>query len=215
MNTEKNSIADAISALKEEAARNDEFAAIMYVLANRERTRRNLDLVALQRTMEQHGADFKRETYEHAISKLGALGFGRVKRSPGGKILGLTDINTTLQSIGQASAGKVDKLEQFKAKKLNKFKKLPDIAEKIMEETPNAKRPGLSESEWANLKPAKTAYEKPAITKPKSRAYSLFLTVMINSSPVVFPGPANMKPEDLGAFLLNFNNLVKGYGGNA
>lgn len=191
MNTEKtNTLTDAITALKEEAAKNDEFAVIMYVLANRERTRRNLDLIALQRTMEQHGADFKREAYEHVISVLGNLGFGRVKLSSSGKILGLTDINTTLQSIGQASAGKTDKLEQFKQKRLNKFKKLPDV-----------------------LKPSILDKVEPPIVK--SKAYELFLTVIVNKAPIVIPGPANLKPEDLGEFLVNFNNLVKGHGGNA
>lgn len=112
---------EVVKALRDEAAKNDKFMAVMYVLANRERSRKNLHIVALQQTMKAQGADFSRDFYEYVIDFLGKLGLGVVKKSPRGRIQALTNISTKLQSIGQAAAGKIERMEKFIPGNTTKF----------------------------------------------------------------------------------------------
>lgn len=105
---------EMIEQLKQEAKANKVSNAVFHVLAMRRRARHNITLNGLQQRMKAEGFDYKPADYIPAIRLLAKLGFGQLDVDSLGKIRGLKDIKTTLQSIGVAAVGNAADLANYR-----------------------------------------------------------------------------------------------------
>lgn len=175
-----------VETLQDEATKDDVFNAMCELFAQRKRTRSRVTLKGLMLAMQyvKGSGNWSDKDYAKALEKLAKIGFGNLKYNSKNEVVALDNVKITLQSIGKAALMKGDELAKKKTAYKNKFKELEPAS--------------FIENNGHTMD-----------AKPKSRSYGMFLTVMINNSPVTFPGPEKIKPEDLGAFLLKFNELVK------
>lgn len=172
------------AALQTKALHDDLFNVMCYLFAHRQRTRKQVQLNALKRTVEAEGADFLDKEYQDALKFLASLGIGTIRYNSKGKMLGLYDIKYTLQSVGQAAANKRATLETTSSRRVNKFQDLIPAS-----------------------KPKLDFIEKPQ--EKAKRDFKVSLTIMIKGTPVVLEGPDNLRAEDVGAYIATFNNLTK------
>lgn len=150
---------EVVKALQSEAAHNERFGAIMSMLSERQRGRGNLTIAGLRQKTAEMGGGFSIRDYEHVIQFLASLGLGIIQKNARGRITALTDIEHTLQSIGEAAIKGNVTFTKFKKKM--KFKKLDEKAL-----VPN---------------------QKP-ILAPKGAVVQqqMFLVVMVDGKPTVF-----------------------------
>lgn len=103
--------ADKLSALKD----------TLFAFAMRERARHEITLVSLVSRMKKEGFDHSRHDYVEVLKLLAKAGIGRLDLDPKGRVRGLKEVKTTLQSIGAAALGESARLEI--AKRRNRFGK--------------------------------------------------------------------------------------------
>lgn len=108
-----------IETLKKEAATNKAANAVFHVFALRQRARRNVTVHSLEQRMKKEGFDFSPNEYSGVLKTLAGLGFGKLQTDHKGRVKALTDVNTTLQSIGSAACGQRVTLTGLKSR--NKF----------------------------------------------------------------------------------------------
>lgn len=94
-----------VEALQKEAKTNPASSAVFHVFASRERARSTVMLTSLYNGMKKEGFSFSRADYVSVLKLLNSLGFGTLYQDSRGRVLGLKNVKTTLQSIGEAALG--------------------------------------------------------------------------------------------------------------
>lgn len=183
-----------IVSLRAEAKQNPVFNALCHMFVLRKRTRGRLTVTRLKQAMDAEGFTFTRKDYESALRFMGGLGLGQLSLSPRGKVKALNSLKIRLQSIGNAALGqaKVAKLE--KRQEVNKYGEIVSM-----------------QNDMHN----KEFIETPVVAKPSKKAtiraeepYPTFLTMLVGGKPINIPGPANITPENLGEFIVQFKALT-------
>jgi hypothetical protein len=100
-----------IDNLKKEANNNSVAKDIFEYFCSRERARQTLTVDALYKRMTLEGIKHSRYEYAAVISVLSALGIGKLNKDLKGRVKGLTNVNYTLKSVGEAALGKINTLE--------------------------------------------------------------------------------------------------------
>lgn len=103
-----------IEQLKKEANSNPVAKDVFTMFASRKRARQNVQVDALERRMIKEGFSHPKEAYRSVLKFLVGVGFGKLDLGPGGKVRGIKELRTTLQSIGSAAYGEVAKVRNFK-----------------------------------------------------------------------------------------------------
>lgn len=194
---------EIVTALRERAANNDVFNAICYIFAKRQRARRQVTVSALKQAMEVEGADFTTQQYIETLKFLAQLGLGKEKVNTNGEFVGLGEIQTTLQSIGQAAAAKRPDLKRLKPQpKGPKFIDLtkPEVLPPTIIETKKHVLRKASDEKKAEIARAQAA---------KERIYTVYIVLYQNGQKTVLEGDL-IKGSDLGEFMANYRTLVDG-----
>ena len=103
-----------IEQLKKEANSNPVAKDVFAMFASRKRARQNVQVDALERRMIKEGFSHPKEAYRSVLKFLVGVGFGKLDLGPGGKVRGIKELRTTLQSIGSAAYGEAAKVKNFK-----------------------------------------------------------------------------------------------------
>lgn len=219
MATKENKI---VEALRAEAARNPAFSAVCHAFAMRQRTRFKVTVGNLAATMKKEGFQFAKEQYAEILKFLHGLGIGTLVVHPKKGITALDHIQVTLQSIGKAAVGgQAEVKRQTPAHKFTELK-----AEAVVPQAPKAPAKvtvpkleslaALGEVDTPAPKAAPPAQPKTAPKEPqkivRDTNFPAFLTVLIDGKLVAFPGPTNIKSDNLGEFLVKFKELAKDAG---
>lgn len=106
--------------------------AIFILWGMRKRTRAEVNLSVLMKTMKNEKFSYTRQEYAEFLEQLASLGIGKLERRKG-KVYALRDIGLTLQSIGAVATGHGE-LKPLPIRIRNKFVKLP-IPEKVQTPT--------------------------------------------------------------------------------
>lgn len=107
METNQNNTVSRKNTLEQKAKSDAAFNAVCHVFALRERTRKQVMLNSLKVKMKKEGFDFSHEQYLEVIKFLASLGYGKLKHNRANRIVGLTEVRTKLQRIGEMALGKV------------------------------------------------------------------------------------------------------------
>lgn len=177
-----------IETLRKEAKSDKFVESICTVLAVKPRSRFTLTVDALNQRMTKEGFDFDHERAVRFLSLLARLGFGRLQKS-GGKVVALTEIRTTLQSIGKAAMGEAVNLDKFQ--KRNRYTKLAHVPRAAM----------AAQTAPAPIKPKTLLRSIP----PKAPPVSVIgLAVSLNGRTVRLPIGDDMTVEDIAALAQRF-----------
>jgi hypothetical protein len=116
---------------------------LFHAWALRKRARHSVALPALVQRMHREGFAHPKEAYVPVLKTLASMGFGKLDVDPKGRIRGLKEVQTTLQSIGKAALGQ-SSLNSFH--KRNRFKKLEESKTRleISKKRPLAKKASLT-----------------------------------------------------------------------
>lgn len=183
------------------AASDKTFNAVAHVFAIRERARGEVTLSNLRLRMAREGFHFKGDELGQVLKKLSELGIGTLYIDSDKRIRSLKNIKVTLQSIGQAAVGKLDKLEKFTPD--NHYVALPVEPKAAPPKAAAAPAPKIADQV------AKQPLHTPSIM-PR-REYKAALLVMIDDAPVSFPIP-KITTEKLGQLLAEFYKKETGTG---
>lgn len=110
---------ELVEKLRKEAQVNKAFNAVCHIFALRQRARKEIYINSLMQKMEKEGFRFEKADYVKVLQFLASLGIGKLYTDHKGRVMGLKEIHTTLQSIG-SSACADGSLKGFKFR--NKFK---------------------------------------------------------------------------------------------
>lgn len=114
---------EIIQALQSEAKANPASNAVFHVFAIRKRARNTVTLTALYNRMRREQFNYSKQEYLPVIKKLVSLGLGTGVYNKRSRLIGVKDLETTLQSIGVAACGDTNAdLGKFKPR--NKFSKV-------------------------------------------------------------------------------------------
>lgn len=80
-------------------------AAVLDSFSKRERDRDNIKLRALIRRMQKDGYEYVSDEYADVLEKLAKLELGTLEKNSRGRVVGLKNIVTPLQSIGESAQG--------------------------------------------------------------------------------------------------------------
>lgn len=94
--------------LRDEASKNPAFSAICHNFALRERSRSEITLTSLYKTMTKEGFNYDKGQYARAFRFLAALGIGDLYNDAKGRLRKLMHINVALQVIALAALSKDD-----------------------------------------------------------------------------------------------------------
>lgn len=120
MNTEQK-----IEILRKEAAGNKAANALFHAFAVRQRARFRINMNTLVVKMKHEGYEYSSSDYAPVLKLMADLGFGSLDIDSKGRIKGLKDIKTTLQSIGKAACGEMGYLSPSKHR--NRFLKIGTV----------------------------------------------------------------------------------------
>lgn len=166
-------IEQKIQRLREEAKKNPVASAVFHSFAMRQRARVDINLNTLVSKMQHEGFKFEKGDYIPVIKLLAELGFGTLKTGYNGRVLGLSDIRTTLQSIGKAACGDEAELEGFKPR--NKFASLPVVRQAARTEV--------------------VVNKEPELVKP------LTVSMTIKGKPITLSLPPDLEPQEIAAII--------------
>lgn len=178
----------AIDLVKQEAAKNPAANAALYVFALRKRTRHQVTLTSLVSRMKAEGFEnFKAEDYAPLLKIMANAGFGKLATDAKGRVKGLKDINTTLQSIGAAAVSDVKGIAMLdKASPRHRFGKLS---------VPTVKAPTKAvEAPKAPVQVERRAVERPGIG----------ITISINGKTLSVPVPSNFTADEIASLVSKF-----------
>lgn len=96
---------DVTDAIKKYAASNTLFHMVCKKFTERVRNRNHITAAALKLTMSKDDLNFPLEKYYEILEFLGKLGLGKIVANSAGKVIELTHIPVSLQSIGQIVHG--------------------------------------------------------------------------------------------------------------
>lgn len=167
-----------IEVLKQECERNKIFNAVMHVCALRKRARSSITVTGLAIRMRKEGFNYVPSDYSATLKILASVGLGTAKANSRGKVVALTNINVSLQSIGRAALGKS-----------NSF--IPYM---------DSPQPTYSNLVPLSSKPVVEAPKKPQ-AEPKTQT-DLALVVRINGKPVNINIPPSYSTSEV-AFLIS------------
>lgn len=108
---------EVVSQLVSEAKANPASNAVFHVFGLRQRTRPSVSLVSLYHKMRKEGFSYTKEEYLPVLRLLATSGFGDLDVTSHGRVKGLKNIKTTLQSIGQMACGQKVTAEKFKPRR--------------------------------------------------------------------------------------------------
>ncbi len=166
-----------VEALKREAEVNPASKAALMVFAVRKRPRSTLTLVGLEHRMQREGFKYEKAQFVSLLTAMANVGIGDPVKDAKGKIVGLKNIHTTFQSIGNAVCGDGQELETFKLR--NKFNKIP---------TP--RRPQV--------------IPKPPSIAETTKGLTVNLEIYINGKSVRIPVPTDLTNEDIMTLISRF-----------
>lgn len=179
--------------LQNEARMNPVFNAVATMFAVRKRTRYIVTLRNLKIAMDNNGFKYGTKEYAKVLEFLGQLGLGVVTKDRRGGVKALDRITTTLQSIGMVALG-YSKVSLKTRRQVRRFKPLEAIEDMHTKDfVVNTK----DETPIPRLK-VKVREESP---------YPTYLTVMIEGRPVFIQGPADIKQDNLGEFMVAFKKF--------
>lgn len=193
-----------IDTLRKEA-QNDPFAnAAFMVCAVRPRARFRVTLDGLKQRMVKEGfKDFDNERAARFLGLLANLGFGRLEKDAKGRVVALTDIRTTLQSIGKAALGEEVSLDKFR--KRNRYTKLAEVPKAAMAAVDLKQEPQLKRPAPAPKPPVKKKPELVSVPTPKPIGTSLVgLAVTLAGRTVRIPVTEDMSHEEIALIIERF-----------
>lgn len=108
---------EVVEKLMNEAKTNPASSAVFHAFGLRHRTRNEVALSALYHKMRKEGFNFTKDEYLPVIKLLGNLGIGELDVSARGRIKGVKNLKSTLQSIGQIACGQRIMPQPFKSRR--------------------------------------------------------------------------------------------------
>lgn len=125
---------EVIKALQDQRTKDPVLDAVCTVFAARQRARDRVTMQALRERMKKEGFLYADADYARILKLLGTLGLGRIHADHKGRVIALSDIKVTLQSVGMAAVGQATVMDRHW--KRNKFQKIP-----VIEAAPIRKEP--------------------------------------------------------------------------
>lgn len=186
-----------VAKLQAEAKANPVFNALCHAFALRKRTRGRLTVTRLKQAMDAEGFTFNRKDYEKVLKFLGDLGLGTLSISPRGKIKALNNMKYRVQNIGEIGLSQKKTLQ--KRHEVKKYENIMDLQNDMHKQD--------------FIEEVKTVAKQKAVNKKQpiraEESYPTFLTMLMGGKIINIPGPANITPENLGEFIVQFKNLAK------
>lgn len=164
---------EVIEALQKEAKENPVSNAVFHVWALRKRTRNVVVLQSLYNKMKKEGFNYSKAEYAPTLQLVAVLGFGTLHKDAKGRIRGLKDIKTTLQSIGTVACG--DKTVPFK---------VPHVRHRFV-----------------NIVPHKIQTHAVVVKNEASKKCQVNLEVAINGKAVYIPVPKDFTTEEIASLI--------------
>lgn len=192
-----------VQQLRDEAKRNQAFKDVCHMLAIRKRTRGRLTVTRLKQAMEEEGFNYSRSQYENILSFLGKLGLGVLSTSKRGKAKSLSNIKIKVQSIGAAALGQSPTLNL--KREINRYEDIVSLSENVHD------KQFVETATKAPEMPRIERKAKPNDVRKVSRAYPVFLTMLLDGKLVNIPGPSNITNENVGDFIAEFAVLSKSH----
>ena len=103
----------AIMTLKQAASKSQAINDMFHDFAMRERARGQVTVRAFYNRMKKQGFVHTSQQYADGLKVMAECGFGELRYNKRGNIVGLFDVRTTLQSIGEAVVGKKGQLKTW------------------------------------------------------------------------------------------------------
>ncbi len=112
---------DVIETLRAQAASDPVTNAVLHMWALRKRSRNEVTVAALASRMKREGFKHGRDEYLPLLKLMSRLGLGRLHTNPRGRITGIKQVETTLQSLGKAVVDVKQPPALRRNKKKNRF----------------------------------------------------------------------------------------------
>lgn len=160
--------------LKEAAVKSKVFNDACKMFAERQRTRQQITMQALNAMMRKKGYTYTREEQEEILKIMANLSLGTLQYNKRGRLIALKGISTTLQSIGATVTNGAKKVQSFTPRP--QLAKLPDVPQTMVSSS----------------------------STPKPSAESMCkveFTVTVDDKVVNFTLPQDIPKEDLGQFI--------------
>ncbi len=202
-------IENLVLGLKEKAAKDKVFNDICTVFATRERARYDVTVNGLTQRMKKDGFAYSPSELSPALRYLASLGLGQLKTS-GGKVVGLSEVKTTLQSIGSVALGQTNSLVKFH--KRHQFHKLPAV---IAQAEHKLVMPKNAEPRLVDIKPAK-APKKPLTLKlnpveqvmKEEKGSTVTLSLNFKGTDISIPVPRSLSANDIATLVKSFQAVA-------
>ncbi len=203
-------IENLVLGLKEKAAKDKVFNDICTVFATRERARFDVTVNGLTQRMKKDGFEYGPSELSPALRYLASLGLGQLKTS-GGKVIGLTEVKTTLQSIGSVALGQTNSLVKFH--KRHQFHKLPAVMAQKAEH--KLVMPRNAEPRLVDIKPAKAAQKPLKLNlKPveqvmkEEKGSTVTLSLNFKGTDITIPVPRSLSAQDIATLVKSFQAVA-------
>ena len=193
--------AKVIEALRSEAKANPAIADVFLMLSARARPRHELTLLGLRIKMhEEQFPEAHEAEYPRFFRFLENLGFGIVTVDLKGQPDAITELNTTLQSIGKVALGQENVLQPYSQRKRD-----TRVLRNLPRSAPTHHSPPSPVA--LGSRPPKPP-GAPRTARPQNIMASLSVNLTINGKVMEVKIPSDITPEELTSFLARFQGIV-------
>ncbi len=189
-----------VTELKNKATQDKVFNDVCVVFATRDRARFTVTVGGLMQRMKKDGFTYGPSELQPVLRFLASLGLGHLQMSAG-KVIALTDVKTTLQSIGSVALGQTTALAKFRQR--HKFHAIP--VKSIT--APAAKAIAAAVLPKKTLKLNLAPVEKTAISEGV-KAASMTLLVKFKGADLAIPVPMGLASRDVAALIEQFKHTA-------
>jgi predicted ABC-class ATPase len=151
------------------------------MFSKRQRARNQVTVRALALRMKEEGYDHSAEDYAKVLKAMADAGLGQLKFDRTGEVIALVNVQTTLQSVGQAVIGKAKNLQEFKQRR--KFKDFEELEE--------------------GAAPAAPSTAAQFVANHQAAQGIATITLSVGGKPVTINIPTDLPADELGALIKN------------